>query len=197
MRDLKEDLEFWQACKGLQAETAYVTPFIDVINNIVPEAIERAIAAEELVTRLQNELVKSTAQDEEWHCEFSELREVCDHQRYSIQQLSAQVVEAQSDNASILKAYQETIRHFEEDGRVSCDWNVLESAHPGADIRERMEKLEAVAKEAEKATNNLKIDRHCNYVVAPTSLSKLLDALAALEGGTKIGYTSNHQENGR
>jgi hypothetical protein len=49
MRDLKSDLEFWQACKGLQAETAYVTPFIDVINDIVPEAIERAIEAESFI----------------------------------------------------------------------------------------------------------------------------------------------------
>lgn len=88
MRDLKADLDKFNSL--MFREHAALLAI-----DILPEAIERAIAAEELVANLQNSIQKMIDQDVEWHCEFGDLREENDIQRSSIQQLSAQVVKMQ------------------------------------------------------------------------------------------------------
>jgi hypothetical protein len=164
MRDLKSDLEFWQACKGLQAETAYVTPFICVVNSIVTEAIERAIASEEILASHAPAGHNVTNQQyQETRDKAAAFREESDIQRVSIQKLSAQVV-------GLRDCLDEAIELIEDirDGNYIPDtfttqpWKeILSQPDPGADIRERMEKLEAVADQVHKTCKNRCRMIHC------------------------------------
>lgn len=165
------------------AEIQANAEFIAAAREGWPEAINRAIAAEELVALLQNELVRSTAQDEEWHCEFGELREVCDEQRDSIQQLSAQV----AGYRNILKVIRAGCTPFLKTSDLAKDiayacYKALNNPDPGAEIMERMKKLEAVAQNAWEY-RRIEETREINMVKYYAKMAELDKSLADLEGG--------------
>ena len=90
MRDLAKDLEI---CERMRQEVSWQAQNDFTMNapQGLPEAIARAVAAEELVRKLQDEVIKTITGCEELQSSHSELLEENDEQRASIQQLSAQV----------------------------------------------------------------------------------------------------------
>ena len=185
MRDLKADLREWNS---------------DLINGIrstdwfylAGEYIERAIKAEEELEKQQQlfeaqtgrnvEIIKRLNERKREVCEANAaLREENDLQRHSIQQLSAQVA-----------AYRKVIIDCPIEAQDGCNCpdckavgnceNILYTQpDPGAEIRERLAKLEAVAEAAWGIKEYLSNNDNCKC--AWCGISKTLrQALAALEG---------------
>ena len=144
MRDLKADLREWNS---------------DLINGIrstdwfylAGEYIERAIDAEEELEKQQQlfeaqtgrnvEIIKRLNERKKEVCDDNAaLREENDLQRHSIKQLSAQV-------AAYREAIADAIYHLEYGDTWTTEKlkNTLSQPDPGAEIMERMKKLEAVA----------------------------------------------------
>ena len=171
-----------------------------------PEAIERAIAAEEefknekkycieMSTEYLKIINKNNEKLHETENQLSALREASDLQRHSIQQLSAQLVGLRGALDLIRIHFAENICHsltcpFDYCQGEKCKSyearkviaNTLNSTDPGAEIRERIEKLEAVA---ESLLNYRKFASvYCDHQ-ENIAWHKVEKALAALEGGER------------
>jgi len=170
----------------------------------VKEYLERALKAEELVTLLQDDLNKTIEKCAPEHEELQGYKETYDLQRHSIQQLSAQVVGLREGLEYALnqwEIYADAGLFDDESYLTDTDdlegikyreiKNLLTQPDPGAEIRERMTRLEKVAEEAKDVFKDCFADEEgfircdgyncdcCNDCGA----KKLIDALAALKEG--------------
>lgn len=229
MRDLQADLELCsKATKGSWAVNSHPAGWIDIINPLEdtnkriatvvemgdaefvaaartgwPEAIERALAAEETMAMWKGICENSPTQelDEQHYKEkIAALREENDLQRHSIQQLSAQVAELRDALESIKK--HECPPIYTRDGHcLNAIKGCFEcmagyhleriSSNPGADLLAKIAKLEAVAEAAREfmdeegcPTGHVSSCRftieECKAKVCPQE--KLAKALATYEG---------------
>jgi len=144
---------------------------------IVMEFLQRAIDAEAQVTALENHTEWLIRTSQEMQSSHATLTEENDIQRQAIQNLSAQVV-----------AYRDCL---EQIGKGICESNIygikmyvnelLASPDPGAEIRERLEKLKKVAEAAESiCESSLFVILGMDKFRQGQELAK---ALATLEGG--------------
>jgi len=168
-RDLKADLEEWHS------DLIHGTRKIDWFY-LVENYINRAIEADEELRILKERLIISDRwiNNEE---KAAALTEENDIQRQAIQNLSAQVV-----------AYRDCL---EQIGKGICESNIygikmyvnelLASPDPGAEIRERLEKLERAAESAQRLCES------CLYETLGMDKfrkgQELAKALSSLEGG--------------
>ena len=173
-----------------------------------PEAIERAIKAESKNTKeyefLYNVFDKVKDEAEQLKADNAALREENDHQRHSIQQLSAQVAELREGLEYALEQWEV----YADEGLCDDDSYLLDTddmegvkyreiaeilsrPNPGADLLAKIERLEAVAEAAQNfmdeegcPTGHVSSCRYsieeCKSKICPQE--KLAKALAALEG---------------
>lgn len=174
-------------CASISPKT-FNAQFVAAAREGWPEAIERAIAAEEefknekkycieMSTEYLKIINKNNEKLHETENQLSALREANDLQRHSIQQLSAQLAD-----------YRKVIMDCPIEAQDGCNCpdckavrrceNVLQG-DPGAEIMERMKKLEAVAEALRNYRKFASV--YCDQQ-ENIAWQKAEKALAALEG---------------
>lgn len=225
MRDLQADLELCsKATKGSWAVNSHPAGWIDIINPLEdtnkriatvvemgdavfvaaartgwPEAIERAIKAEEELAKAFEMMMVMNADGCELYQQNTVLSEENDLQRHSIQQLSAQVVQLR-EGLKTIRDNPELWKRPKIGGQdkyagmpplVRKIDSILSQPNPGADLLAKIAKLEAVAEAAREfmdeegcPTGHVSSCRftieECKAKVCPQE--KLAKALATYEG---------------
>lgn len=167
-----------------------------------PEAIERAIKAEEELEKQIKYHVERTDEHTEIISRLNKknravgeqnatLREENDQQRDSIQQLSAQVAEQNTLYRGAIHSVEKiildnTVSFTELQEHIDKYTTFTLKNNPGAEIMERMKKLEAVAEAAKELLNLPTTSSHIGtwegIILHDDILERMSDALAALEG---------------
>lgn len=190
-RDFKADLEEWHSdlIHGTRS-----TDWFYLVDNY----IERALKAEEELARLgkrfpvtidkKTQVIVDRKAFDACMGDNAALREENDLQRHSIQQLSAQVAGLREGLTNIAEAKE--IRVQQPFGAVICTpsmeslqryaWDILHQPDPGAEIMERMKKLEAVAEAARDYREHEYLASTDKWHEVIDRLDKSLDALAAV-----------------
>jgi thiamine phosphate synthase YjbQ (UPF0047 family) len=144
-------------------------------------------ALRELNEKLSDDLVKTIEKCAPEHEELAGYKEENDLQRDSIQQLSAQV----AGYRNILKVIHAGCTPFLKTSDLAKDiayacYKALSNPDPGAEIMDRMKKLEAVAEAAKELLNLPTTSSHIGtwegIILHDDILERMSDALADLEG---------------
>jgi len=185
--------------RDLKAELKQLSenPSITKLMELAEEAVDRAIVAmaknTESYDLLYNAFDKVKGEAEQLKQDNAALREENDSQRDSIQKLSCQIV-AHQEVITVIKNSNRFVKlgyngpelegyHVSKEDMEKLK-NILSSPDPGTETRERIEKLEAVAK-ATKEFMDMLTEEYGDCVPDPSTWkyeSEIHLALARLEG---------------